>query len=374
MSSSSEDEKLNSGLVHLPEADELSAILSAEEFIMGMSAQCNNNNKILSSANSIKHWAHYGHDLQLMTVNDFPYEKDNDKTTLQCDGCVKLIRADDHHQFYGCVPCKYFLHTFCAELPEEIVHYPSPSNMIFAHRDSEKFKFFECNGCGVFGNGIFFSEHRYYTADRTSYRVHIGCATLPKTIKHEAHTHKLNRVLRRSLFPSFQCQACGRTFDIGSFHVCEECEISLCGGCIMKPRTVNHPWDPHPMRLIYEPGMVSVHEHDFNCEYCSEDIDPNFWFYHCSECDLSFHLQTCFERSRHNEYSNIKFGATDIIIDKLHPHGLTFVLNKKVRSCGNCHQKLLGKPVLECPAAPCKAVFCTDCSVAARRDIYTVDS
>ncbi|KAL1812093.1 hypothetical protein ACET3Z_022158 [Daucus carota] len=374
MLSTSEDETVNSDLVHLPAADELSAILSFEQFIKGMSAQCNNNNadnsnNILSSG--IKHWAHDGHDLQLMTVNDFQYEKDNNKTILQCDGCVKLIRTDDHHQFYGCVPCKYFLHTFCAELPKEIEQYfASPGMMISAQRD--KFKFFQCMGCGVLGNGMFFSP-RGIPTDDTAFKVHIGCMTLPKMIKHEAHTHKLNLVIRHSLFSRFQCQACGKTFDVGIVHVCEECEMSLCGGCIMKPRTVNHPWDPHPMQLIYEPGMVGDHEHDFNCEYCSEDIDTNFWFYHCGECDLSFHLQTCFERSRHNEYSNIKFGATDIIIDKLHPHRLTFVFNKKVRSCGKCHQKLLGKPVLECPA-PCTAVFCTHCKVGPRRGIYTVDS
>ena len=127
----------------------------------------------------------------------------------------------------------------------------------------------------------------------------------------------------------------------------------------MKPRIAKHPWDLHPLRLIYEPGMVNDHEHDFNCEFCSNDIDTNLWFYHCSNCDLSLHLRGCFDRSSYRQYSKIKFGATNII-DKLHPHSLTFVLNKKFRNCEKCHKNQLGEPVLEC-ASPCKSIFCHSC-------------
>ncbi|KAK1352817.1 hypothetical protein POM88_052655 [Heracleum sosnowskyi] len=130
-------------------------------------------------------------------------------------------------------------------------------------------------------------------------------------------------------------------------------------GCIMKATTVKHRWDPHPLHLIYDPEMVmNDHEHGFHCEFCPDELDTKFWFYHCDDCDLQFHLR-CYDKSCYLNYSHIKFGATNIIMDKHHNHNLTFVLNKKFRHCGNCHLKNLGKPVLEC--APCKTIFCEFC-------------
>ena len=152
------------------------------------------------------------------------------------------------------------------------------------------------------------------------------------------------------------CKGCGRYIRATLL----ECDYYLCGSCVMKPRVVKHPWDPHPLCLIYEPGMVIDHEHDFNCEFCSEDIDSNFWFYHCGTCDLSFHLK-CFEKSSYLHYSNVKFGATSITIDKIHQHNLKFVLNKKFRKCEKCQKNQLGEPVLEC-AGECRSIFCISCA------------
>ena len=146
------------------------------------------------------------------------------------------------------------------------------------------------------GNGIFFN---IFTCP-----CHIGCMALPKMIKHEAHRHMLKH--DRLDYGTYKsCKACRRFISVGrvlASHQCKECEYHICGSCIMRPRVAKHPWDIHPLRLIYEPGMVDDHEHDFNCEFCSEDIDTNAWFYHCSDCDLSFHLQ-CFQRSSYHRYS-----------------------------------------------------------------------
>lgn len=269
--SSTENENDDSDVVHLPAADESSVNLLGEQFVKGMSTLYNNNNNISSSRKSIKHWTHDEHHLQLMKISELNYQKDDDKILLQCDGCVKPIRTDDDHPFYGCVPCKYFLHTFCAEFPKKI-EYPWPDGMtISAGKYKEKYSCpFYCAGCRASCNGIFFLTDRCL--------LHIGCVTLPKMIKHEAHSHKLNQVLKVG---DQCCQACGRTSSLGCYHRCEQCDYYICNGCIMMSRTINHPWDPHPLHLIYDPVMVvSDHVHDFNCEFCSEDIDANFWFYH----------------------------------------------------------------------------------------------
>ncbi|WOH16468.1 hypothetical protein DCAR_0936022 [Daucus carota subsp. sativus] len=345
-----EKESDDDNVLQFPVADELSANLIYEKFVKAMIIQISSNvNSNLISESVINHWTHKEHHLQLInSTGELKLQQDDDGKLLLCDGCVLPIGND---QFYGCVSCKYFLHKSCAELPKEINHLLLGS--IIADKRREPYKLFRCTACHNMCNGIFFN---IFTFPR-----HIGCMAMPKMIKHEAHRHMLKHD-QLGYGPFKSCKACGRFFSVGrviATHQCEECEYHICGSCIMRPRVAKHPWDIHPLRLIYEPGMVDDHEHDFNCEFCSEDIDTNGWFYHCSDCDLSFHLQ-CFDRSSYRDYSRVKFGATDIIIDKLHPHSLTFVLNKKSRSCERCHRNQLGEPVLQC-SSPCKSIFCTDC-------------
>lgn len=108
--------------------------------------------------------------------------------------------------------------------------------------------------------------------------------------------------------------------------------------------------------LLFILELVMNHEHGFHCEFCSKEIDTNFWFYHCDDCDLSFHLRCC-DNLCYLNYSHIKFGGT--IMDKLHHHSLTYVLNEKFRHCGECNSGIIGEPVLE--FAPCKTIFCWFC-------------
>ncbi|KAL1834809.1 hypothetical protein ACET3Z_004460 [Daucus carota] len=340
MLSSSENEEYPE-LVHLPVATESSVNLLFEQFIKEMSGP--KNEEGCSTRGRLKDWAHVEHPLQLVTVDELNDEKD---VLLICDGCAKPIR-DDGHVFYACVPCKYFLHKFCGELPTRaaIDHQIIPSDKLFL-----------CDCCHYLGNGIsFFGDlpRNLWFRVFGPLKQHIACSALPKMIKHDSHPHPLHFNSHYTIY----CKACGERFI--SRHGCEGCDFHLCAGCIMKPSRVKHRWDPHPLRLIFDPGMVEDHEHEFQCEYCSRDLDTNLWFYHCDDCDLSFHLR-CYDKSCYLHLSHVKFGATDITKDHLHHHSLTLVLNKKFRRCGECDQANIGEPVLEC--APCKTIFCKPCS------------
>ncbi|XP_074340379.1 uncharacterized protein LOC141678071 [Apium graveolens] len=342
-SRSSEYETYDSNLVHLPAADESSRNLLVEQFLKLM---VDNN----FSAED-KHWSHE-HPLQLITSNDLNDQKGDDGTDqLLCDGCIKPIRTDGD-QFFGCVLCKFFLHKVCAEISRSLVKDLFPGKIYRSYMSTEQCTIIKCDWCGGYGNGMYLE----YYSDGRYRKIHIECWNLPKTIKHEAHRHQLDQVFTIG----HACNACGIYYkEYCSKHRCEQCEFYICVGCSMKPRTVTHPWDPHPLYLRYDAGMVMNHDYEFNCEFCSEEINTNFWFYHCSDCDLSFHLGYCFEMSSYRYYSNVKTGRTFFIDSPLHYHRLGFVLNKKVRSCLNCDGKQLGKPVLEC--LPCKILYCTDC-------------
>ncbi|XP_074349774.1 uncharacterized protein LOC141689397 [Apium graveolens] len=352
ISSSSEDETYPN-LVHLPEVDESSVNLLVQHFVKDLGTLNNKiYNKIFSKTDDIKHWAHDEHRLKLITINELNYQND-DEMLLSCDGCAKPIHQRDCDEFYGCVPCKYYLHKCCAELPEKFEHHLWPGKQLFAQKCNEAYNFFFCSFCGGSGNGIFYTTGSYI-------QIHIRCMTLPKSLKHEIHPHPLNHINRTRTL----CSACGNTefgnADLAFLHGCEKCRFYICDACIMTPTTINHRWDSHPLHLIYEAGMVTTdHEYDFNCEYCSNDIDTNWWFYHCSVCDLSFHPD-CYKRSCYRHYSDFKFGASGIFSDKLHPHNLTFVLNKKFRNCKTCGEEQLGEPVLQC--APCNTIFCRRCT------------
>ncbi|XP_074343956.1 uncharacterized protein LOC141683168 isoform X1 [Apium graveolens] len=330
-------------LVHLPAANDSSLNLLFEKFIEDFNT---NIRGIFSPKKYLAHWAHEEHDLKLITIDELYERKHDGEVPLLCEGCVEPIQTDEGQSYYGCFPCKFFMHKVCAELHSVITDQPWPGKMLLAYKGSEPVKLFQCDGCEVLCNGISYS-------DGFTLLLHIGCVTLPKSIKHEAHPHRLNHIFQSDSRRA-NCNACGWCYR-QSRYTCEKCRFNICAESIRKTRTYKHRWDPHPLDLIYDAGMVEEHEHEFDCEFCSKEINTNNWFYHCSKCDLSFHTR-CILESSYSEYKNIKFAATDEIIkDNLHPHALTFVLNKKARRCKHCKNESRGKPVLQC--APCNSTI-----------------
>ncbi|XP_074379283.1 uncharacterized protein LOC141720653 [Apium graveolens] len=361
---SEDEDETYPNLVHLPPADELSLNLLFEQFIKDKITLSDSYNNISrsSTTNYIKHWSHKEHDLKLITANELYGLKNDDEIVFLCDGCVKPIRSDDSLS-YACIPCKYFMHKVCAELPGEVEHHIWPGKTLFASKYNEPFELFECYGCGLLCNGIFYSDQHYVTLTPSHHykvsHLHIGCVTLPKVIKHEAHHHQLRLDEADESFDGFgYCNACGKS-NAACKYGCKDCKLYICGGCIMNAsRTYKHRWDPHPLDLIYDAGMVEEHEHDYDCEFCSEEIDTNEWFYHCTKCDLSLEIN-CILESCDRYYKDVKFGATDVKIrgQLQYPHRLTFLLNKRIGWCMNCGYNSLGKPVLQC--TPCDSIiFC----------------
>ena len=268
---------------------------------------------------------------------------------LICDGCIKPISLLDE-LFYECNSCNFFLHRSCSQFPEEFEHHLAGKLESLFGREDHELGGLECQGCRLSGNGIFMTNK---TAS-----LDICCASLPRMIKHEAHRHPLSQLKSPD---DFFCKACldePETNEETIMYGCERCKFYLHIGCVIKPRLMNHRWDPHPLYLILSPKNVADHPHEFECELCSTQINPVAWFYHCSVCDLSFDTD-CIDP--YDWLSNIKFGATDIYSDKHpHQHGLTYILNKKKRNCNLCGQDACDKPALEC--SPCKYLVHEDCN------------
>lgn len=272
---------------------------------------------------------------------------------MPCDGCVRPILVD--HPFYSCVQCEFFLHRFCAELPQELPHPSHPMHVLVGRKFTKPNYYIKCNDCACITNGMFFS------CKLCTFHLDFKCAMTPNMIKHEAHNHSLTQVQTYSL-----CNGCGKSKEMyergpGTTFGCEDCEFYLHKGCALLPAMVNHRWDPHPIPLVYPP--VKDHPDIFYCEICEEEIDPNYWFYFCGACDQSFHL-SCLRP--YYGFSNIKFGATMKIDD--HQHSLTFVGMKKYKfphsMCSSCgHDIPEGFPILECETCSFPFRLCMKCSL-----------
>ncbi|WOG94446.1 hypothetical protein DCAR_0313742 [Daucus carota subsp. sativus] len=302
----------------------------------------------------INHWSHDQHPLFLRKKFSTPpctkapavnLNNADDDTIILCDGCTNAIDSSNT-SYYECRLCNYFLHRCCAELPKQL-----QSPHLFYRRllyDLSSNYLFRCGVCFLLKSGMRMSI-RHYQLD-------IGCASLPKYIKHEAHSHPLTQVLGLSFS---RCQACGLSYEEELNFDCTFCHrFKLCGTCALRPRKLEHRWDPHPLTLITNPeNIIEDHPQDYNCEHCSDDIDTNYWFYHCGLCDLSCHM-SCIKKFY--RYSNIKFNTSGIKIEqRLHEHGLTLVLIKRKRRCGCCDCDFENAPMLQC--TPCSFVICIFC-------------
>lgn len=353
-------------LMHLPAPDEPSMNLIMENCIKNMISL--SENTTTAPPHHINHWSHQ-HALSLKNRNAiFTTDEDSNQELerlIICDGCTKPISSsdDDTEVFYECSQCIYSLHTHCAQFPEVMQH--QVIGMLKGFRTTVfRNDTFRCDCCDVYSNGLqMFQPEKKISLD-------VWCASLPKKIKHQAHHHPLeNHKMSSAQF----CEAClHRIYSTSSPFVfgCISCRFYLHVNCLLKPATVNHRWDPHPLRLVRSvEDDVEDHPHDFECEFCSKEIDTNTWFYHCNICDLSFHLNDCI--NPYNDYSNVKLGATNIK-NKAHRHDLTLVLNKNKKRppCGSCSKYTTGALIIECK--PCNFVLHSDCKdqgASYRRDI-----
>ncbi|XP_074347642.1 uncharacterized protein LOC141686509 [Apium graveolens] len=357
MLSEDEADSGESNLMHFPAHDETSLHKMIQQCIMTKATDALLHNSATTAEPSpyINHWGHE-HQLALRNKNAktlTPYlnQKLEESELLICDGCTKPIFLVDEI-FYECNSCNFFIHRSCFQFPEKMEHHLAGNlDEIFLVREVNELAFIVCKGCSVMDNGIFLSN------GPTSFD--IGCASLPIKIKHEGHRHPLNQ-LRYSVDNVFH--ACWLHYTEADekeviMYGCEKCEFYLHIRCALRPRLVKHRWDPHPLYLILFVQNVADHPHNFDYEFCSKQINPNSWFYHCNVCDLSFHT-ACIDP--YYRLSNLKFGATNIHGNShTHQHGLTVVLNIKMRKCKICGKDAFNTLVLEC--SPCKYLVHRGC-------------
>ncbi|XP_057505526.1 uncharacterized protein LOC130788843 [Actinidia eriantha] len=206
-----------------------------------------------------------------------PCRLDEENKDKICSGCDRTISTS----FYSCRSCNFFLHKWCAKLPVVLNRrglHPHP--LMLCKEIYEAGRKFSCASCFGHFKGFCFQCSNPKCGDRYYY-LDVKCASLPISIVHEIHEHPL--LLKENCLTE-GCAACHRKSGIASFG-CGTCNFSLHFLCAFLPPTFRHRYDKHPFILKYSP--IENGPNEYICEFCEDNIDPNYWFYHCIICDQS---------------------------------------------------------------------------------------
>ncbi|XP_058196864.1 uncharacterized protein LOC131312875 isoform X2 [Rhododendron vialii] len=319
-------------VIHLPVPDDSADIIT--QFIKNTAIQGKH-----KGAAVINHGSH-NHPLTLFEEPiDHALSLFNVAWNVQkCCGCAQSISAP----FYCCVECEFYLHVWCAELPEQLPHPGHPQHALFLSKAARAGK---CKGCNLFASTLL------YGCEECDFYLDCKCASLPRVIKHEGHD-KHTLALRPTSF-SGTCISCSASLTI-SFE-CLGCKFNLCVRCAILPRIVRHRYDKHPFTLTYSPRPYRTDD-DF-CEICEEGIDSNRWFYHCGECDQYLHTDCILPV---DQFSNMVYHHLwKPINSRKHPHRLIRVGPYPNASCGLCKRSIADSCHYLCP--PCDFYLCDSC-------------
>ncbi|KAL3533719.1 hypothetical protein ACH5RR_007240 [Cinchona calisaya] len=335
----SEDVKMN--VIRLPPANEF---VSNVGHLLLTSTKEEKGLKGLIETNHLM--GHQNH--QLILVNEstrkdiveyFLRDGNNNSPISNVPNCYVCSRSISP-PFYCCKICNLFFHDKCTKLPSEIRHPCHPDHPLILHPYAPDYFFgwFMCDLCFRQSTGICF----HCPICRVS--LDVNCAMLPRTVIHEAHPHHL-LVLRETpltlFLPSYYCHCCkSEMYKFG--YLCTDCDFGLHSCCALYPSTTSHKYDKHDLKLICDPSQGNSDE--YYCEICELQIDQRKWFYHCVECDNSFHIGCDLPRedkrfrlsafSSLENHSNLKFGIP--LTSDSHPHALTFVGHLEGSKCTFC--------------------------------------
>ncbi|KAF7147484.1 hypothetical protein RHSIM_Rhsim03G0013000 [Rhododendron simsii] len=320
-------------VIHLPVPDDSADIIT--QFIKNTAIQGKH-----EGAAEIK----YGSHRHPLTLYEEPIDHASSHFDVawnvqKCCGCAQSISAP----FYCCVECEFYLHVWCAELPEELPHPAHPQHTLSLTTN----RCAKCTCCNLFASTLL------YECKECDFYLDCKCASLPRVIKHEGHD-KHTLALRPTPF-SGTCISCSASLTI-SFE-CGGCKFNLCVRCAILPRTVRHRYDKHPFTLTYTPLPYRTDD-DF-CEICEDGIDSNRWFYHCGECDQYLHTDCILPV---DQFSNMVYNVWNPINSRKHPHRLIGVAAHPNTSCSRCKRTIAADNYYRC--LPCKFCLCNFCAVS----------
>nr|KJB67783.1 hypothetical protein B456_010G210400 [Gossypium raimondii] len=258
-------------------------------------------------------------------------DKMEEEIDRKCDGCMLPIS----NIFYYCSECPFFLHKTCVELPRFKQHWFRQCNATIIFNS---FKY--CDFCDRHCSGLFYKIGEFWD-------MCIRCAKVADIIESEGHQH--------FLFFDFkcndECNGCGADIEVGAFR-CGKCRFALDFGCLTLPHSALHKIDEHKLKLTYHDDKEQSY-----CDICEQYRDPSLWYYSCSICDASAHIECVL-----GQFPFVKDGS---IVDSHsyhnHHHALKFFRKVEGFSECSCCGKFCQEEILKCEKSTCNYIFHCKC-------------
>lgn len=235
----------------------------------------------------------------------------------------------------------------CQELPEGASPFHG-EHPLFLRKSDRFYSFLECGICRSYTNGF------YYHCQSCDITIDICCAFLPVRIKHSSHEY---HSLVQTHFSNSQCSASKMPITNLVGYACRTCSrFQISVHCAYFPISMKHRYDDHPITMEHPPFF---YEGLIYCEICEEQINNQWWLYHCSECDQSFHIDCL------RWLGSVKLGGTIKLNIDDKPHTLALVAkgykrkNSSPYACLNCKKQYKSSHFFECDG--CGFLLCRQC-------------
>ncbi|KAJ9174720.1 hypothetical protein P3X46_013335 [Hevea brasiliensis] len=212
----------------------------------------------------IQHFLHE-HTLKLYENSDFD--------DLDCSGCGNSLSG----QTYGCLGCEFFLHKYCAKLPQEMQHFFHPCTLFLT------IGFYVCNGCYSHHSGTL-----GYRCKKCDFDLDVDCARHPTMIsegdgdqiQHYSHRHPL-KFLATMGDNEALCQICGKLCSETAYN-CSQCNFYLHKSCMHMV--------PQKTRVFFHPcQLVLLTSCSYSCDACQKKTQG--LIFRCGKC----YFELCIE-------------------------------------------------------------------------------
>ncbi|KAK9289961.1 hypothetical protein L1049_008123 [Liquidambar formosana] len=154
-----------------------------------------------------------------------------------------------------------------------------------------------CSGCKLEASGWI------YSCSTCNYCLHTSCSQIPQNFNHPIDPNHTLMLLSSPVYPegAFKCNACGTLGDGFCYH-CKECQLDLHILCAFMPSSVKHNAHLHTLNLCFYPPYDN---REFQCDVC-KIYGSNCWLYHCSSCDFDAHINCVMANTQSQPTSGIQ--------------------------------------------------------------------
>ncbi|KAL1208550.1 Protein VACUOLELESS GAMETOPHYTES [Cardamine amara subsp. amara] len=266
--------------------------------------------------NLICHISHKEHTLRL-------HQEDiiNDEHK-QCIACSHPVGFGS---IYVCEEYCFFLHEKCANLPlkRKFAFDIIPFTLEVVCR------VYYCTFCGILSDGFRYTSQRNVNID-------VHCGSLSEPLVHDGHIHPLYFY---TLINNPSCNGCYKRVNSKVLR-CDDCDYNLCFSCASLPEKIWYMNDEHPLTLCCVEKGSSKNNKNW-CDNCERELEPRKWFYTCSDCEVSLHVQCVL-----GDFSRLVPGRIFEVND-----GTKYEVvlnNHNTRpSCSHCHSRCKASVILK---------------------------